>query len=119
MALTAPRADPPAAQRPRIAACAFHEHHHFVSDASAQDAYLGKVRGLRIDVGEYFPADALVEVDSLIDHDEPAEGVCSLAWALHVSHVTVPAWVNEAIRDLTDGLVDSEHLPPRLPQTGA
>ena len=80
---------------------------------------LGKVRGLRIDVGEYFPADALVEVDSLIDHDEPAEGVCSLAWALHISHVTVPAWVKEAIRDLTDGLVDSEHLPPRLPQTGA
>ena len=53
-----------------------------VNDWSEQEAYLGKVRGLRISVSVALPAEALTEVDSLIEHGEPAEGVGSLAWAL-------------------------------------
>jgi hypothetical protein len=90
-----------------------------VNDWSPQDAYLGKVRGLRIAVGDGcdgLPSEAWANVDSLIEHGEPAEGVCSLAWALHRAHVAVPGWVNEAIRDLTDGLVDPAHMPPGLPE---
>ena len=67
-------------------------------------------------VGDYLPADALTDVDSLIDHGEPAEGVCALAWALHNAQVEVPAWVNEAIRDLTYGLVVPDHMPPLTPE---
>jgi hypothetical protein len=87
-----------------------------VYDQSSQDEYLGKVHGLRVAVGGYLPADAFTHVDSLIDHGVPAEGVCSLAWALYNARVAVPGWVNDAVRDLTDGMVEPEHLPPRLPE---
>jgi hypothetical protein len=62
------------------------------------------------------PAEDVAEVDSLIEHGEPAKGVCSIAWALHHAHVAVPAWVNDAIRDLTAGLADPAHMPPHLPE---
>ena len=64
-------------------------HDLHVNDGSAAEAYLGRVRGLRMLVGDDLPATALAEVDSLIEHGEPAEGVCSLAWALHNAHITV------------------------------
>jgi len=87
-----------------------------MNDRSAQDAYLGRVQGLRIAMGDYVSAESLTQVDSLIDHGEPAEGVCSLAWALYNAQVAAPGWVNDDIRDLTDGIVDREHLPPPLPE---
>jgi len=87
-----------------------------MSDRSSQDAYLGRVRGLRIAVDGDLSTEGLTEVDGLIDHGEPAEGVCSLAWALYNARVAVPGWVNRAIRDLTDGMIEPEHLPPRLPE---
>lgn len=92
-------------------------HDRTVPDYSAMEEYLGRVQGLRITVGDFLPAEALTDADSLIDHGEPAEGVCYLAWALHKAHVEVPAWVNEAIQDLTQGMVDPAHMPPRLPET--
>jgi hypothetical protein len=76
--------------------------------------YLGRVHGLRIAAGDLLPAEALTDVDSLIEHGEPAEGVCSLAWALHNADVASPPWVNEAILDLTNELIDPAHMPPPL-----
>jgi len=87
-----------------------------VNDRSALEAYLGRVRALRIAVDGELPSEAFAQVDSLIEHGEPAEGVCSLAWALHAAQVAVPPWVNEAIRELTQGMIDPKHLPPRLPE---
>jgi hypothetical protein len=92
------------------------DYRELVNDHSAQDAYLGRVHGLRIAVCGDVSAESLAQVDSLIEHGEPAEGVCSLAWALHNAQVAVPAWVNETIRDLTEGMVDPVHMPPRLPE---
>jgi hypothetical protein len=91
-----------------------HCHHECVNDTSAQDRYLGRVRGLRIAVGAYVSPQALADVDSLIEHGEPAEGVCSLAWALHNARVELPSWIVQDIRSLTAGLVNPEHLPPGL-----
>jgi hypothetical protein len=76
----------------------------------------GRSEVSRIALSKDLPAEDFAEVDSFIEHGEPAEGVCSLAWALHNAHVAVPGWVNNAIRDLTDGLVDPAHMPPRLPE---
>lgn len=80
------------------------------------DEYLGRVRGVRVAVSDFVPSERLVNVDSLIDHGEPAEGMCSPAWVLHDDGVAVPAWIWDAIRDLTDGLVAPEHMPPRSVQ---
>jgi hypothetical protein len=88
-----------------------------VDDRSAQEAYLARVRRLRISLGDALPVEAPTEVDSLIEHGEPAVGVCSLAWALHNGHVAVRGWMNVAIRDLTHCLVDPAHMPPHLPET--
>jgi len=81
------------------------------------EEYLGRVRGLRITAEEYLPPDALTEVDTLIEHGEPAEGVCSLAWALHNAEVAPPDWMLQAIQDLTRGIVDRVHMPPSPPET--
>jgi hypothetical protein len=83
-----------------------------VSDTSAQDRYLGRVNGLRIALADMLPPGAFAQADSLIEHGEPAEGVCYLAWALHNAGVQGPGWVVRDVQDLTEGLVEPEHLPP-------
>ena len=89
-------------------------HDRRVPDHSAMEDYLGWVHGLRMAAGELLPAEALTNVDSLIEHGEPAEGVCSLAWALYNADIAIPRWVNEAIRDLANELIDPAHMPPPL-----
>ena len=50
----------------------------------------------------------------LIEHGEPAEGLCSLAWAIVNAKVRVPRELIDAIYKYTSGLVDEKHLPPDL-----
>ena len=85
-----------------------------MSDWSQVDDYLGRVRGLRIILGDLLPPDAFINVDSLIEHGEPAEGLCQLAWVLNNNSVAVPPWAAAALRELTEGLVDAEFMPPGL-----
>ena len=79
---------------------------------SAQDRYLGRVNGLRIALADVLPPDAFEQADSLIEHGEPAEGVCYMAWALHRAGVDGPAWAIRDVQELTEGLVAPEDLPP-------
>lgn len=83
-----------------------------MSDSSAPDRYLGRVHGLRIALADVLPPDAFEQADSLIEHGEPAEGVCYLAWALHNAGVLGPDWAVRAVQELTEGLVEPEDLPP-------
>ena len=83
-----------------------------VGDTSARDRYLGRVNGLRIALAEALPPDAFGQADSLIEDGEPADGVCYLAWALHNAGVEVPDWAIRDVQELTEGLVEPEHLPP-------
>lgn len=89
-----------------------------VSDTSAQDRYVGRVEGLRIALADLLPADAFAQADSLIEHGEPAEGVCYLAWTLHNADVQIPGWAIRDVQDLTEGLVEREHLPPKFRPAG-
>lgn len=89
-------------------------HNDWVSDTSAQDRYLGRVHGLRIALADVLPSDAFAQADSLIQHGEPAEGVCYLAWALHNAGVEPPPWTVRDVQELTKGLVEPEHLPPEF-----
>jgi hypothetical protein len=83
-----------------------------VGDTWAHDRYLGRVNGLRIALADMLPPDAFAQADSMIEHGEPAEGVCYLAWALHNAGVQGPGWVVRDVQELTEGLVEPGHLPP-------
>ena len=89
-----------------------------VSDTSAQDRHLGRVNGLRVALADALPPDAFAQADSLIEHGEPAEGVCYLAWALHNAGVPAPEWAVRDVQELTEGLVDPEDLPPDFRPAG-
>lgn len=78
------------------------------------EEYLGAVRAVAWQAGEYLPAERLVNVHSLIDHGEPAEGLCSLAWVIVTDGVLVPRNIITKIREFTSGLVDEEFMPPDL-----
>ena len=78
------------------------------------EEYLGRVRATAWRAAEYVPADRLEEVYELIDHGEPAEGLCSLAWAIVNAQVHVPRDLIEAIQEYTAELVDDEFMPPNL-----
>jgi hypothetical protein len=85
-----------------------------MSGSSAQDRYLGRVNGLRIALADVLPPEAFAQADALIEHGEPAEGVGYLAWALHNADVKGLEWAIGEVQELTEGLVDPEHLPPEF-----
>jgi hypothetical protein len=78
------------------------------------EEYLGRVRATAWRAAEYISADRLEEVHRLIDRGEPAEGLCSLAWAIVNAQVRVPRDLIEAISEYTAGLIDGEFMPPNL-----
>jgi hypothetical protein len=57
---------------------------------------------------------ALDQSQRLIDHGEPAEGLCSFAWSISGQRIRVPASEIREIKALTAGLVLPEHMPPDL-----
>lgn len=78
------------------------------------EEYLGRVRATAWRAAEYVPADRFDEVRRLIDHGEPAEGLCSLAWAIVNAQIRVPRDLIEAIHEYTFGLIDDAFMPPDL-----
>lgn len=78
------------------------------------EEYLGAVKAVAWQAGDYLPEERLVEVHRLIDHGEPAEGLCSLAWAIVGERVRVPTRLIGAIYEFTAGLVDDEFMPSNL-----
>lgn len=78
------------------------------------EEYLGRVRATAWHAADYLPAERLEEVHRLIDHGEPAEGLCSLAWVIVGERIQVPGSIVDAIYEYTAGLVDDEFMPPDL-----
>lgn len=56
----------------------------------------------------------LAEVEHLIEHDEPAEALRTLAWIIVEGNKKVPRDVVAGIRALSEGLVDPAHMPLNL-----
>lgn len=78
------------------------------------EEYLGRVRATAWRAAEYVPSERLEEVHRLIDHGEPAEGLCSLAWAIVNAQARVPGDLIEAIYEYTAEIIDDEFMPPNL-----
>lgn len=78
------------------------------------EEYLGRVRATAWHAADYLPSERLEEVHRLIDHGEPAEGLCSLAWVIVGERIQVPVSIVDAIYECTAGLIDDEFMPPDL-----
>jgi hypothetical protein len=63
---------------------------------------------------DFVSAAALAEAQHLVDHGEPAEGMCVLAWVIVNENVRVPARLIQDIRMFSEDLVPAEELPETL-----
>ncbi|NLS95807.1 MAG: hypothetical protein GXX96_27040 [Planctomycetaceae bacterium] len=54
------------------------------------------------------------EVEHLIAHDECPEALRTLAWIIVEEGKRVPRETIEAIRQLSEGLIDEKHMPDDL-----
>jgi hypothetical protein len=82
------------------------------------EEYYGRVQALVERVEKLVPAGRLQEVHKLVDHGEPAEGLCSLAWVIATDRVLVPRDLIESIYEYTEELVPREFLPSDLDEYG-
>jgi hypothetical protein len=78
------------------------------------DDYLGRVHALVISISDRFTAEEMRQVQHLIDHGEPAEGLRALAWFTVDRNRTLPHGAIASIRELTVSLIPAEHMPPDL-----
>ena len=78
------------------------------------EAYLGRVQATVWSASTYVSAAGLAEAQRLVDHGEPAEGMCVLAWVIVNEDVRVPPDVIGSIRALSEELIPSEELPGTL-----
>lgn len=78
------------------------------------DRYLGRVRGLVIQVEELLAPIDTSDAHHLIDHGEPPEGLRSLAWTIVDEDRRIPRWVYDDLMLLMGDMVEPDHLPPDL-----
>jgi hypothetical protein len=78
------------------------------------DEYLSRVDRLVDSVSTVLSPEEHAEIQHLIHHGEPAEGLRALAWIIVERDKYVPAESIAMIRTLSEGLVAEAHMPPTL-----
>lgn len=81
---------------------------------SQQDAFVGRVKGLLISLGDLLSPSESAEVAHLIDHGEIGESLRTLAWIVVDGDKRISLDTYNAIRELSAGLVHDEHMPATL-----
>lgn len=85
---------------------------------NSPEDYLGRVQVILWDASRYISAAGIQQVQHLVDHGEPAEGMCTLAWIIVNEQRKVPATLIRDIRSHAVGLVDEEFMPENLDDYG-
>jgi hypothetical protein len=85
---------------------------------SALDDYHGRVQATVWSAAGWVSPEGLERVQHLVDHGEPAEGMCSLAWIIVNEKTMVPTSLIRAIRAYSVELVDPEYMPSNLDDFG-
>jgi hypothetical protein len=85
---------------------------------SSIDDYLGRVQATVWSAAGWVSAEGIQRVQHLVDHGEPAEGMCSLAWIIVNEKAMVPTPLIRAIRAYSEELVATEYMPPNLDDFG-
>jgi hypothetical protein len=76
--------------------------------------YLARVYGVLESSRHVLCEAELAEVEHLIKHGEPAEGMRTLAWIIVEGDKKVPRSVISGIRTSSEGLVDTIDMPANL-----
>jgi hypothetical protein len=82
------------------------------------DDYLGKVQATVWAAAGWVSNEGLGRAQHLVDHGEPAEAMCTLAWVIVNEETAVPASLIRDIRRYSEELVDEEFMPPDLEAHG-
>lgn len=85
---------------------------------NSPEDYLGRVQVIVWDASKYVSAAGIQQVQHLVDHGEPAEGMCTLAWIIVNEQRRVPATLIRDIRSHAEGMVDEEFMPENLDDYG-
>lgn len=78
------------------------------------EEYLQEVRVLIASMQDVLSAEEISEVEHLVDHDEPIEGLRTLAWIIHDERKIVSANSVEAILRLIGDAIPKADLPPNF-----
>lgn len=78
------------------------------------ELYLQEVRSLVDSMRDILSESEISEVEHLIDHDEPVEGLRTLAWIIHDEGKAVSANTVVTILRLIGGSLPEHHLPPHF-----
>jgi hypothetical protein len=85
-----------------------------VTDVNEMDDYYGRVQATLWESAGWVSLERREWAQHLIEHGEPAEGMRALAFAIVEEGTIVPRSLIVAIRELSEGLVADEHMPPDL-----
>jgi len=85
---------------------------------SSPEDYAGRVQAIIWEASKYIPAAGIQRVQHLVDHGEPAEGMCSLAWIIVNEQCRVPVDLIRDIRLHAAVLVDDRFMPEDLDDYG-
>jgi hypothetical protein len=77
----------------------------------SQLQYLRRVDDLIRTLESQLTPREVADVRHLVDHGEPPEGLCTLAWIIQNENKQVSVETKRLIVELTGGLVAREHLP--------
>jgi len=79
-----------------------------------QHAYLGRVQQLLSSLSGHLTDAEVKEVQHLIDHGEPAEGMRALAWIIVEGRKRVPREAIITLKELASGFIEERHMPTGL-----
>lgn len=82
------------------------------------DDYLGRVQAIVWEASKYISTAGTQRVQYLVDHGEPAEGTCALAWIIVNEQRKVPANLIREIRSHAQDLVEGQFMPEDLDDYG-
>jgi hypothetical protein len=91
-------------------------HERREKPVSDLEAYLWRVRAVVMSTADRLTPRERDEIEHLIEHGEPAEGMRALAWILVEGDKKVPPETIAALRELTAGMIEEEDMPPELDQ---
>ena len=82
------------------------------------EEYLGRVREALSSAESHLSMEGVAEARRLVDHGEPAEGMCILAWVIVNEDARVPRRLIDEIKYLAGEIVRSEDMPAMLDRHG-